>query len=75
MKPAAETSEISRLAQNELLRAKLLCEIQEFSHRLNEVHTLDKALQPVLVKSYQQMIETRQVLLGLLPPSSSVFAA
>lgn len=78
MKPAAEMSEQSRLAENEKLRAKLLCEIQEFSHRLKELHelqSLDKALQPLMVKSYKQMIETRQVLLGLIPPSSQVMAS
>lgn len=78
MKPAAGISEQSRLAENEKLRTQLLYEIQEFSYRLEELHalqSLDKALQPLMVKSYKQMIETRQVLLGLIPPSAQVLAS
>jgi len=68
----AERLSHQRQLENEHLRAKLVREIQEFSHRLSEVELSsgpvgDVSVQKVLVNSYQEMIEARRELLGLMP--------
>jgi hypothetical protein len=54
--------------QNEVLRAQLVREIQQYSHQLQAVQLENAMLQQVMVDSYQELIDARETLLDLMPP-------